>query len=138
MAVFGAPVAHEDDPERAVRAASAIREAIAEMNEQDPALDLHVRVGINTGEVLISVGADPSRANAGRGRCGEHGRRLQCAAPEGGILVAEATYRVTDARSTTMRWTRSWLREGDAGRVWEAVAPARGSASTSPGVSTPR
>ena len=36
MALFGAPVAHEDDPERAVRAALAIREAIAEPNEADP------------------------------------------------------------------------------------------------------
>ena len=36
MAVFGAPTAHEDDPERAVRAALAIRDAMAEMNEQDP------------------------------------------------------------------------------------------------------
>src|SRR5881275_472570 len=35
MAVFGAPLAHEDDPERAVRAALAIRDAIAEMNEAD-------------------------------------------------------------------------------------------------------
>ena len=47
MAVFGAPVAHEDDAERAVRAASGILEAIAELNEADPLLQ--VRVGINTG-----------------------------------------------------------------------------------------
>ena len=36
MALFGAPVAHEDDPERAVRAALAIRDAVAELNEADP------------------------------------------------------------------------------------------------------
>src|SRR5882672_754123 len=50
MAVFGAPVAHEDDPERAVRAGLAIRDAIADLGG-----DLHVRIGINTGEALVSV-----------------------------------------------------------------------------------
>src|SRR6266705_419207 len=49
MAVFGAPVAHEDDAERAVRAGLRILEAIAELNEQDPGLSYQVRVGINTG-----------------------------------------------------------------------------------------
>ncbi|MDQ1380113.1 MAG: hypothetical protein QOJ71_832, partial [Actinomycetota bacterium] len=59
MAVFGAPVAHEDDAERAVRAGLAIREALADLGG-----DLHVRVGINTGEALVSIGADP---HAGEG-----------------------------------------------------------------------
>src|SRR5207237_348900 len=58
MAVFGAPLAHEDDPERAVRAAFALRDAIGELNEDDPELDLQVRIGLTTGEALI----DPSGA----------------------------------------------------------------------------
>ena len=49
VGVFGAPVAHEDDAERAVRAALAIQTAIAELNEADPALELEVRIGVNTG-----------------------------------------------------------------------------------------
>src|SRR3954464_8401947 len=53
MALFGAPVAHEDDPERAVRAALAIRDAIAEAGE------LEVRIGIATGEALVALGARP-------------------------------------------------------------------------------
>ena len=48
MALFGAPVAHEDDPERAVRAALAIRDWVAEEQAQ-----LQVRIGITTGEALI-------------------------------------------------------------------------------------
>ena len=64
MAVFGAPVAHEDDAERAVRAGLAILEAIAELNEADPELDLQVRVGINTGEAVVALGARPEQ---GRG-----------------------------------------------------------------------
>ena len=75
MALFGAPVAHEDDPERAVRAALAIREAIAELNEQDPSLDLHVRVGVTTGEALVALGCPAGRGRGdGLGRCGQHRR----------------------------------------------------------------
>src|SRR5213595_3166299 len=54
MAVFGAPVAHEDDAERAVRAAFAIRDWVAEQP------DLQVRIAINTGEALVHVGARPA------------------------------------------------------------------------------
>src|SRR3712207_8703013 len=58
MAVFGAPAAHEDDPERAVRAALAIRAAIAELE----GVELHVRMGATTGEALVAVGVRPSEA----------------------------------------------------------------------------
>src|SRR5919201_1204634 len=60
MAVFGAPTAHEDDPERAVHAALAIRESLAVSNERHPELDLHVRIGVNTGEALVSLDANPA------------------------------------------------------------------------------
>src|SRR5712692_7394817 len=53
MAAFGAPVGHEDDAERAVRAGLAILEAIAELNEAVPDLELQVRAGINTGEAVV-------------------------------------------------------------------------------------
>src|SRR5580658_10393842 len=59
MAVFGAPVTYEDDSERAVRAGLRILEAIGELNEADPGLLLQVRVGINTGEALVALGAKP-------------------------------------------------------------------------------
>src|ERR1700693_3660969 len=61
MAVFGAPVVHEDDPERAVRAALAIRYAVGELNHAEPDLDLHVRIGITTGEALVTLGARTSK-----------------------------------------------------------------------------
>src|SRR5438552_3150473 len=53
MALFGAPIAHEDDPERAVRAALAIRDWALEEG-------LELRVGVTTGEALISLGASPA------------------------------------------------------------------------------
>src|SRR5207248_6569988 len=54
MCVFGAPVAHEDDPERAVRAALAIRDWAREESS------VQVRIGVNTGVALISLGALPT------------------------------------------------------------------------------
>ena len=91
MAVFGAPLAHEDDPERAVRAALAIRETLAEDGE------LEVRIGITTGEALIALGARPE---AGEGMASgdvvNTAARLQSAAPVNGILVDETTYRATE------------------------------------------
>ena len=97
VAVFGAPVAHEDDPERAVRAALAIQEAIAEMNEADPELALEIRIGVNTGEALVALDARPDLGEGVvSGDVINTGARLQSAASPGGILVGEHTYRATD------------------------------------------
>ena len=54
MALFGAPTAHEDDPERAIRAALAIRDWV---REQD---DLQLRIAVTTGEALVALGARPA------------------------------------------------------------------------------
>src|SRR5439155_7081604 len=63
MAVFGAPTAHEDDPERAVRAALAVRDAVTELNEGS-SVELHIRIAVNTGEAVVALGAS---ANSGEG-----------------------------------------------------------------------
>ena len=54
VALFGAPVAHEDDAERAVRAALRMQERLAEMREE-VGMDVHLRIGVNTGEVLVGA-----------------------------------------------------------------------------------
>src|SRR5438477_3077073 len=96
MALFGAPLAHEDDPERAVRAALAIRDAIAEMNEADARLGLNLRIGVNTGEALVVLSARPSEGEGmAAGDVVNTAARLQANAPVNGILVGEATYRAT-------------------------------------------
>ena len=90
MAVFGAPVAHEDDPERAVRAALAIRDSIVDDAE------LEVRIAVNTGEALVNVDARPEAGEAMvSGDVVNTASRLQSAAPTNGIVVAEQTYRAT-------------------------------------------
>src|SRR5919109_1239564 len=92
VALFGAPLAHEDDPERAVRAAFAVCRAIDDLNAEDEWLDLQVRVGVNTGEALVVVGA---RASEGEGIAAgdvmNTAARLQSAAPVNGVLVGELT-----------------------------------------------
>ncbi|MGZ4337227.1 MAG: adenylate/guanylate cyclase domain-containing protein [Gaiellaceae bacterium] len=96
MAVCGAPVAHEDDAERAVRAGLRILESITELNEADPGLGLQVRIGINTGEAVVAVGA---RAERGEGLVTgdvvNTAARIQTVAPVNGIAVSEQTYRTT-------------------------------------------
>ena len=90
MALFGAPVTREDDPERAVRAALAIRDWIVEEGK------LQVRIAVNTGEALVNLAARPE---AGEGMAAgdvvNTTARLQSAAPVNGILVGETTYRAT-------------------------------------------
>jgi class 3 adenylate cyclase len=96
MGVFGAPVAHGDDPERAVRAALRIRDAVSEMNSQDPRLDLQVRIAVNTGEAIVALDA---RTAEGEGMVAgdvvNTASRLQTQAPTDSILVGEETYRCT-------------------------------------------
>jgi class 3 adenylate cyclase len=97
MAVFGAPVAHEDDAERAVRAGLAILEAIAELNEADPELELQVRVGINSGEAVVALGARPEQGEGiVTGDVVNTAARIQAAAPVGGVAVGEQTHRATE------------------------------------------
>jgi class 3 adenylate cyclase/tetratricopeptide (TPR) repeat protein len=97
MAVFGAPVAHEDDPERAVRAALAVRDAVQELNDDNPSLDLHVRIAVNTGEAVVALDARPSEGEGMvAGDVVNTAARLQTAAPVDGILVGETTYRATE------------------------------------------
>jgi class 3 adenylate cyclase/tetratricopeptide (TPR) repeat protein len=123
MALFGAPVSHEDDPERAVRAALAIRAAIDRLNADAADLDLHVRIGVNTGEALVVLGADAARGEGmASGDVVNTAARLQTAAPVDGILVGETTYRATD-RAITYRGVDPVAAKGKAGPVpvWEAV-----------------
>ena len=97
MAVFGAPVAHEDDPERAVRAGLQILEAIAELNDREPTRDLQVRVGIDTGQAVVSLRARPERGEGiVAGDVVNTAARIQAAAPVNGVAVSPETFRQTE------------------------------------------
>jgi predicted ATPase/class 3 adenylate cyclase len=100
MAVFGAPIAHEDDPDRAVRAALDMQAALARFNQrrqaQDPeATRLQMRIGINTGEVA-APGAQFRRHDfLITGDAVNVAARLQQVAMPDMILVGERTYHAT-------------------------------------------
>ena len=118
VAVFGAPLVHEDDAERAVRSALAIRDWALEEDAVD------VRLAVNTGEALVSVDA---RAVAGEGLVAgdviNTAARLQTAAPVNGILVGEKTYRATEG-PIEYRERESVAAKGkqEPVGVWEAVS----------------
>jgi class 3 adenylate cyclase/tetratricopeptide (TPR) repeat protein len=115
MAVFGAPVSHEDDPERAVRAALAIRDSVGE--------ELQIRTAVNTGVALVALGASAVEGEAMvSGDVVNTAARLQSAAPVNGILVGEATYRAT-RQAIDYRDAPPVDAKGKAEpvKVWEAV-----------------
>jgi class 3 adenylate cyclase/tetratricopeptide (TPR) repeat protein len=134
VALFGAPVARENDPERAIRAALAIRDWIAEEGK------LQVRIAVNTGEALVNLAARPE---AGEGMAAgdvvNTTARLQSAAPTNGILAGETTYRAT---SETIEFREHAAVEAKGKEapvpVWEVVqARARFGVDLTPEARTP-
>jgi class 3 adenylate cyclase/tetratricopeptide (TPR) repeat protein len=118
VAVFGAPLVHEDDAERAVRAALAIRDWALDEERVD------VRVAVNTGEALVTLDAS---AGAGEGLVAgdvvNTAARLQTAAPVNGVLVGEKTYGATRHRiDYRERVDIDAKGKQDPVPAWEAVA----------------
>src|SRR5688500_17273421 len=120
MAIFGAPVAHEDDAERAVRAGLGMQAAMEEVNDGLPdGAHFALRVGVNTGEVLAGAVGD---AYTVVGDTVNVASRLQSAARPGSVTVGERTMRATDAAVEYTALEPLELK-GKAERVpaWEAV-----------------
>jgi class 3 adenylate cyclase/tetratricopeptide (TPR) repeat protein len=92
FAVFGVPAAHEDDPERAVRAAIRLQEAVERLNEDDPNLALSVRVAVTTGEAIVQLDGEDQDRETIIGDVVNTASRLEAVAPPGGIVVDERTY----------------------------------------------
>ena len=139
MGVFGAPVSHEDDPERAVRAGLAMQAAMAEVNERiaaDIGATFALRVGINSGDVLAgrvgdgyTVIGDPVNVAA----------RLEAAASPGTVIVGETTHRLTGAAIEYVELEPLELKgKSEPVPAWEAVrAVVRGRAARIARPSTP-
>ncbi len=128
MAVFGLPVAHEDDPLRAVRAALDMQAALRDFNEErqasDPAMpELQMRIGINTGEVVAASGAAEGSDFLITGDAVNVAARLQQEARPGSILVGPRTYRSTSGAVMYVALPPVSLRgKPRPMRVWEAAA----------------
>ena len=103
LAFFGTGIAHEDDPERGVLAAIAMQRAIrvyaAELAKGE-AIDLSLRVGVNTGEVIVANVGDHRTysEDTAMGEAIALAARIEQAAEAGTVLVSENTYRLTESQ----------------------------------------
>ena len=125
MAVFGAPQAHEDDPERAIRCALEMQRQLQTYShqlERDRGVKLGMRIGVNTGEVVAGLvgGADSYSVI---GDAVNAGKRIESAAIAGQVLVGEKTY-LSTANAIEFRAHDPIVAKGKAEplAVWEAVA----------------
>jgi class 3 adenylate cyclase/tetratricopeptide (TPR) repeat protein len=127
MAVFGAPVSREDDAERAVNSALRILDAIVELNEEHPGLELTVRGAVNTGEAMVTLGARPAEGEGiVAGDVVNTAARLQQSAPVGGIVVGETTYRATkDLFEYEPLEAVAVKGKAESLPLWHAIAPRR-------------
>ncbi len=124
FAVFGVPTAHEDDRERAVRAGLRIQESVAALNEENPALELSVRIGITTGEAIVQLDpATPDREGI-IGDVVNTASRLEGAAAPGTVVVDERTHRgavetieFDEGRAITVKGKTEPV------PIWRAIAP---------------
>jgi len=98
MCVFGAPISHEDDAERAVRSALAMQASIQRLNddlEREHGVRLALRIGVNTGEVVAGMlGGDVQQAYTVVGDAVNTAQRFESVAPLNEILVSESTRRI--------------------------------------------
>jgi len=134
MALFGAPVALGDDPERAVRAGLGMQQVMSEYAEELKRLrgfGLAMRVGVNTGKVIWGrVGGAGEKTFTVMGDAVNLASRLEHAAPLGGVLIGEATQRHVRTRFSLEALEPIQVKgKADLQRVYsvlgEVAAPAR-------------
>jgi class 3 adenylate cyclase/tetratricopeptide (TPR) repeat protein len=94
MAFFGYPVAHDNDAERAIRAGLAILDAIAQLSQQTGHAKLEVRIGIDSGRVVVGAGTAGQAVDA-FGDAANIAARVQAAGNPGTVMISDATQRLT-------------------------------------------
>ncbi len=138
MAVWGTPVAQEDDPERAVRAALELVDAVRRLGRERGDEALALRTAVLTGEAAVAVGAVGQGLVAGD--LVNTASRLQSVAPPGSVLVGEATYRAA-SRAITFEPAGEQVLRGKVAPVaaWRAlrVVAERGGLGRSEGIEAP-
>jgi predicted ATPase len=138
MAVWGAPAAHEDDAERAVRAALDLIEAVVALGAEIGESALQARAGVLTGAAAVTVGADAQGMVAGD--LVNTASRIQAEAAPGTVLVGDATRGATEAAVVYEDIGERSLRgKAEPVRLWRAmrVVAMRGGAQKSEGLEAP-
>jgi class 3 adenylate cyclase/tetratricopeptide (TPR) repeat protein len=138
MAVWGTPVAQEDDAERAVRTALDLVAAVSALGDEVGAPELRARAGVLTGEAAVNVGAVGEGMVAGD--LVNTASRIQAAAEPGSVLVGDATRRASEAAVVFEdAGTHTLKGKTEPVRLWRAVrvTAARGGALRSEGLEAP-
>jgi class 3 adenylate cyclase/tetratricopeptide (TPR) repeat protein len=129
MALFGAPIAHEDSPRRAVHAALGIQRALGEFGRElqtERGLNLRMRIGINTGPVVVGrIGDDLRMDYTAVGDTTNLAARMQQIARPGSVLVADAAHRLLGEYFETLDLGEVEVKGHRPVRAWEIVR-ARG------------
>jgi class 3 adenylate cyclase/tetratricopeptide (TPR) repeat protein len=132
MALFGAPIAHEDSARRAVHAALGIQRAIADYGvtlRAEHGLSLTMRIGLNTGAVVVgAIGDDLRMDYTAVGDTTNLAARMQQTARPGTVVVSEATHRAIEGFFETLDLGRVEVKGHEPVRAWEVVR-ARGARS---------
>jgi class 3 adenylate cyclase/tetratricopeptide (TPR) repeat protein len=138
MAVWGTPVAREDDAERAVRAAMELTAAVPALGSEVGATDLQARAGVLTGEAAVTIGAEGQGMVAGD--LVNTASRIQASARPGDVLVGEVTRRATEAAiAYEEAGTHALKGKAEPVSLWRAVrvVALRGGASKWAGLEPP-
>ena len=127
MALFGAPIAHEDAPRRAVHAALGIQRALRDYGQELAAQGgppLQMRIGINTGPVVVGrIGDDLRMDYTAVGDTTNLAARMQQLARPGSVVVSEATHRLASAFFETLDLGEVQVKGHSPVRAWEVLRP---------------
>ena len=127
MALFGAPIAHEDGPRRAVHAALGIQRALRDYGKELKAQggpELQMRIGINTGPVVVGrIGDDLRMDYTAVGDTTNLAARMQQIARPGSVMVTEATHKVISAFFETLDLGEVTVKGHAPVRAWEVLRP---------------
>ena len=130
MALFGAPIAHEDHAQRACHAALAIQQALVPYGEEmkrNRGIDFRMRVGLNSGTVVVgAIGDDLRMDYTAMGDTTNLAARMETAAEPGGILVSASTHRLAREFFAFARRDPAGQGETGAGRGLSAPPADRG------------
>jgi class 3 adenylate cyclase/tetratricopeptide (TPR) repeat protein len=125
MALFGAPIAHEDSARRAVHAALGIQRAIADYAatlRAERGLSVAMRIGLNTGAVVVgAIGDDLRMDYTAVGDTTNLAARLQQAARPGTVLVSDSTHRAIEGFFETLDLGRLQVKGHEPVRAWQVV-----------------
>ncbi len=129
MALFGAPIAHEDSPRRAVHAALGVQRALHDLGRQlaaERGVELRMRIGLNTGPVVVGrIGDDLRMDYTAVGDTTNLAARMQQLARPGSVVVSEATHKLVAGYFETLDLGELAVKGHAPVRAWE-VLRARG------------